>query len=137
MTNYVGNLTPKIACEALRGVGLFFSPEEILIVAREERWAVVLPGERLAWFPASKSGCRRLTVDRRGLRLLADRCVFLAPRTLLLSQSGFEVRQMFPAAAIRGASASAASGIPNWPNGSASRPVPSLRSSIRLSAKRK
>jgi hypothetical protein len=96
MANYVGNLTPKIACEALRGVGLLFSPEEILIAAREERWAVVLPGERLAWFPASRSGCRRLAVERRVLRLLADRCAFRAPRTLLVSQSGFEVRQMVP-----------------------------------------
>ena len=92
----IGNLTPEIACEALRAAGLSCSPDEIQIVAREERWAVVLPGERLAWFPASKSASRRLAVERRVLRLLADRCSFRVPRTLLVSESGFEVRQMVP-----------------------------------------
>jgi len=96
MAHYVGNLTPKMACEALRGAGLSCSLDEILIVAREERWAVVLPGERLAWFPASQSASRRLAVERRVLRLIAERCSFRAPRTLLVSESGFEVRQMVP-----------------------------------------
>jgi len=96
MAHYVGNLTPKMACEALRGAGLSCSFDEILIVAREERWAVVLPGERLAWFPASQSASRRLAVERRVLRLIAERCSFRAPRTLLVSESGFEVRQMVP-----------------------------------------
>ena len=96
MTNSIDELTPEIACEALRGAGLSCSLDEILIVAREERWGVMLPGERLAWFPASKSGSRRLAVERRVPRLLADRCSFRAPRTLLVSESGFEVRQMVP-----------------------------------------
>jgi hypothetical protein len=96
MTDYITDLTPEIACETLRAVGLFCSPEEIQIVAREERWAVMLPGERIAWFPVSESGSRRLTVERCVLRLLADRCSFRVPRTLLLSESGFEVRQMVP-----------------------------------------
>jgi hypothetical protein len=112
MANYVGNLTPELACAALRGAGLPFSPDEIQIVAREERWAVVLPGERLAWFTASKSGSRRLAVERRVLRLLADRCSFRVPQTLLMSQAGFEVRQMVPGRCDPWGSSSAASGIP-------------------------
>ena len=94
MTGYIFDLTPEIACEALRAAGLFCSPDETRIVAREERWAVELPGERLASFPASQSASRRLAVERRVLRLLAERCSFRVPRTLLVSESGFEVRQM-------------------------------------------
>ena len=56
MTSPSGNLTPEIACEALRAAGPFRSADEIQLVAREERWAFVLPGERLAWFPASEIG---------------------------------------------------------------------------------
>jgi len=96
MTRFIGNLTREIACKALRAADLSCSPDEIEIVAREERWAVLLPGERLAWFPASKSASRRLAVERRVLRLLAERCSFRVPRTLLVSKAGFEVRHMVP-----------------------------------------
>jgi hypothetical protein len=91
---YIGDLTPEIACEALRAAGLRCFPDEIEVVRREERWAVALPGERLAWFPASETGSRRLAIERRVLGLLADRCSFRAPRTLFVSESGVEVRQM-------------------------------------------
>jgi len=96
MMDYIANLTPEIACEMLCVAGLRCSPGEIQIVSREERWAIALPGERIAWFPASKSGSRRLAVERRVLRLLTDRCSFQVPRTLLVSESGFEMRQMVP-----------------------------------------
>ncbi|MBV8131811.1 MAG: phosphotransferase [Alphaproteobacteria bacterium] len=96
MAKHIANLTPEIACEMLHAAGLCCSPDEIQIVAREERWAVALPGERLAWFPASESGSRRLAVERRVLRLLGERCFFRVPRTLLVSESGFEIRQMVP-----------------------------------------
>src|SRR5271167_566137 len=96
MTAYITDLTPEIACETLLGVGLFCSPDEIQIVARDERWAVVLPGQRIAWFPASEAGSRRLAVERCVLRLVTDRCSFWVPQTLFVSESGFEVRQMVP-----------------------------------------
>jgi hypothetical protein len=96
MTDYIADLTPEFACETLRPAGLFCSPDEIQIVAREARWAVMLPGERIAWFPASESGSRRLAVERCVLRLVANRCSFRVPRTLFLSEAGFEVRQMVP-----------------------------------------
>ena len=91
-----GDLTAEIACKALRAAGLSCSADEVKIVAREERWAVVLPGERIAWLPASEAASRRLAVERRVLGLLADRCSLRVPRTLLVSESGFEVRQMVP-----------------------------------------
>jgi|SRR6516162_1685759 hypothetical protein len=81
MTDYITHLTPEIACEMLRDAGFGCSADEIRIIAQDERWAAVLPDERLAWFPASVSGGRRLDVERRVLRLLADRCSFRAPRT--------------------------------------------------------
>jgi hypothetical protein len=50
--NYVANLTTEAACEALRGAGMTCSPEDVQIIGRDERWAVLLPSERIAWFPA-------------------------------------------------------------------------------------
>ena len=94
MTDYIANLTPEIACRMLRTAGLSCSPDEIEVLRREERWAVALPRERLAWFPASEAGSRRLAIERRVLGLLADRCSFRVPQTLFVSESGVEVRQM-------------------------------------------
>jgi Phosphotransferase enzyme family len=94
IVNYVANLTAEAACEALRGVGMTCSPEDAQIIARDERWAVLMPGERIAWFPGSESGHRRLTVERRVLHLLAERCSYRAPRILFVSALGFDARQM-------------------------------------------
>jgi hypothetical protein len=94
--NFVANLTAEAACEALRSAGMTCSPEDVQIVAREERWAVLLPGARIAWFPASELGSKRLAVERRVLRLLAERCSYQAPRILFVSACGFDVRQMVP-----------------------------------------
>jgi hypothetical protein len=96
IVNFVANLTTQAACEALRGAGMTCSPEDVEVNAREERWAVSLPGERIAWFPASELGNKRLTVERRVLRLLAERCSYQAPRILFISACGFDVRQMVP-----------------------------------------
>jgi len=95
MASVFTNLTAEAACEALHGAGITCSPDDVQIVAREERWAVSLPGERIAWFPASELGYKRLCAERRVLRLLAERCSFQAPRILLVA-CGFDVRQMVP-----------------------------------------
>lgn len=92
--NFVANLTAEAACETLRGVGIACWPEDVQIIAREERWAVSIPGERIAWFPASELGNKRLAVERRVLRLLAERCSFQVPRILFVSDCGFDLRQM-------------------------------------------
>src|ERR671918_32752 len=96
MQNFVPNLTAQAACEALRDAGVICSPEDVQIVARDERWAVLLPGDRIAWFPASELGNRRLTVERRVLRLLAERCSYRVPQILVVSACGFDLRQMVP-----------------------------------------
>jgi Phosphotransferase enzyme family len=96
IVNYIANLTTEAACEALRGAGMTCSPGDVQIIARDERWAVLLPSEGIAWFPASELGHRRLTVERRVLHLLAVRCSYRAPRILFVSACGFDVRQMVP-----------------------------------------
>jgi hypothetical protein len=96
MVNFVACLTAEAACDALRGAGLTCAPESVQIIAREERWAVSLPDERIAWFPASESGNKRLAVERRVLRLLAERCSYQAPRILFVSPVGFDIRRMVP-----------------------------------------
>jgi hypothetical protein len=113
--------TAEIARRALRDAGLSCSAEEFEISAREERWAVSLPDRRIAWFPGSEAGRRRLAVERRVLQLLADRCSFRAPVILLASDSGFDLRRMVPAGAIPGATTGAAGWTPDWRNGSAAR----------------
>jgi len=80
----------------LREAGIALSPTDLRIEPREERWAVWLPGERIAWFPASARGRERLAIERRVLRLLAERCTFAAPRILFESAAGFDVRAMVP-----------------------------------------
>jgi hypothetical protein len=90
-------VTPEIACEVLAKVGLSFTPAEVQVEAREGRWLVRLPGQRLAWFAASDEGRRYLETERRVLRLLEERCTFGVPRVLLADAArGFDVRAMVP-----------------------------------------
>jgi hypothetical protein len=86
------SLTDEMACNALREAGLDPTPAALRIEAREDRWAVMLPGGQMAWFPANEQGGERLSVERKILRLLADRCSFSAPRVLFESASGYDVR---------------------------------------------
>jgi Phosphotransferase enzyme family len=86
------SLTEEVACDALGEAGLELLPAELRVQAREDRWAVSLPGERMAWFPANDRGRRRLSIERKVLRLLADRCAFAAPRVIFESESGYDLR---------------------------------------------
>ena len=95
MVNFVAQLTAEAVCELLHSSGMTCSPEDVQIVARDERWAVLLPGERIAWLPASEAGSKRLTVEHRVLRLLAERCSYQVPRILFVS-AGLDVRQIVP-----------------------------------------
>jgi hypothetical protein len=85
--NFIAELTLEVACEAIQGAGMTCSPEDIEIVARDERWAVSLPGECIAWFPASEPGSKRLANERRVLSLLAERCSYQVLRILFVSPS--------------------------------------------------
>lgn len=84
------------ACAALREAGIEVSPAQIRLEARDERWLVSLPGECLAWFGANIRGRERLKVERRVLRLLAQRCAFGAPRILFESTQGWDIRRAVP-----------------------------------------
>jgi hypothetical protein len=96
MVNFVANLTAEAVCEALRSAGVACSPKDVVLVARDQRWAVLLPDGRMAWFPASELGNRRLEMERRVLRLLTERCSYQVPRLLFVSDRGFDLRQMVP-----------------------------------------
>lgn len=84
------------ACAALREAGLELSPADVRVEKRDDRWLVRLPGERLAWFPADAKGRARLDIERRVLRLLAERCSFAVPHVLFESAQGWDVRAAVP-----------------------------------------
>jgi aminoglycoside phosphotransferase (APT) family kinase protein len=96
MNNYFSDLSPTLACEALRGVGVECPPQDIVVERREHRWVVALPDDRIAWFAASDIGGKRLAAERRVLRLIAERCTFTVPRVLCVSDLGFDIRRSVP-----------------------------------------
>jgi hypothetical protein len=85
-------LPAEDACALLCEAGFPVSSSDIRIERRDERWAVTLPGDQMAWFPAGDAGRERLAVERRALRLLSERCTFRVPRVLFEHHSGFDVR---------------------------------------------
>ena len=84
------------ACALLEEAGFPVAPSEVRVVARDGRWAVSLPGSRMAWFPADEAGRQRLATERRLLRLLEERCSFRVPRILFEAEAGWEVRALVP-----------------------------------------
>jgi aminoglycoside phosphotransferase (APT) family kinase protein len=81
-------------CALLADGGVDVTPCQIRIEAREDRWAVWLPGGRMAWFPMNPQGAQRLEVERRVLDLLGSRCSFQIPRVLRICGAGGEVRSL-------------------------------------------
>jgi hypothetical protein len=96
MADFISKLTPETATALLRAAGIGCCVEGVQVIARDERWAVPIGGDRIAWFPASELGGTRLATERRVLSLIAQRCSFRAPRLLFVSPCGFDVRQMVP-----------------------------------------
>lgn len=93
----VRELRAEIACEALSKAGFPVTPADVRIEAREERWIVHMPGERMAWFAVSDNARTRLGIERRLLLLLETRCRFAAPRVLAEDiESNFDVRLKVP-----------------------------------------
>ena len=83
--------------ELLAAAGVYCRPHDLQVEAREERWLVRLPGQRLAWFASSARGLEALRRERRVLRLLEAHCSFAAPRVLFESPDGeLDVRSMVP-----------------------------------------
>ncbi len=80
----------------LTAAGFCLAFQDAQIEAREDRWAVLLPRKRMAWFPMNAEGSQRLATERRVLRLLQARCSFQAPRVLFVAEAGWEVRALVP-----------------------------------------
>ena len=87
-------LDAAIASRMLQQAGFAVSPENLRVELRYGRWAVTLPSDRLAWFPADSDGRKRLVQERNVLRLLAQRCSFRVPHILYESDTGFDVRAL-------------------------------------------
>ncbi len=80
----------------LRSAGLSLLSAQVHLEAREDRWLAVLPADRFAWFAANARGRQRLGIERRVLRLLAERCSFQTPCILFESQQGWDLRAGVP-----------------------------------------
>jgi aminoglycoside phosphotransferase (APT) family kinase protein len=78
----------------LQKAGLIQDEDPFEAWERENRLAVPVPGDRLAWFPKSKEGLARLLKERRILRLLERYCSFQAPRILNEHPTGWDVRTL-------------------------------------------
>ena len=89
-------LTVEVVRDALAGAGFPVAAADLRLDRREDRWAVSLPGDRMAWFPANGRGRERLEVERRVLGLLNDRCGFATPKVLAVGEGGFDVRALVP-----------------------------------------
>lgn len=87
-------VTSQDVTAALRKAGFLSSSETAVAEEREHRVIARLSNDRIAWFPSSEEGARRLRVERHALRLLAERCSFAVPKILFESPSGFDVRAM-------------------------------------------
>jgi len=91
---------PSFVSEQLAAAGFHHQPSLLRMELHEEKWLVRLPGQRLAWFAASRRGLKLLDIERRVLRLLEARCSFSAPRLLFESRDGeFDIRTMVPGSA--------------------------------------
>ena len=91
-----GALDAATACALLASVGILVAPEAIRAEPRDDRWAVPLPDDRMAWFPMNPAGERRLAAERRVLDVLAARCSFRVPRVLYADTAGWQVRSVVP-----------------------------------------
>lgn len=76
-------------------LGLELAPGSIRIEPRDDRFAALLPGDRIAWFPTSTNGVTRLAREARVLDLLARHCRFAAPR-VLRSADSWQLRAAVP-----------------------------------------
>jgi aminoglycoside phosphotransferase (APT) family kinase protein len=63
---------------------------------RESRVAVLLLGNRIAWFPRDVVGLEALEREARVLRLLEEHCRFAVPRVLHADSEGWQIRSMVP-----------------------------------------
>ena len=80
----------------LATAGFHPAPQDAQLEERENRWAALLPGQRMAWFPMNADGLQRLATERRVLRLLQACCSFHVPRVLFVAEAGWDSRALVP-----------------------------------------
>jgi aminoglycoside phosphotransferase (APT) family kinase protein len=79
---------------ALVKAGFSHDARVLELHSREDRIAVRMPHDRMAWFPSNEEGRALLTKDRRVLRLLERYCRFSAPRVLYEDEAGWDLRAL-------------------------------------------
>jgi aminoglycoside phosphotransferase (APT) family kinase protein len=84
------------ACLLLSRAGFPTTAETVAVTARDDRWAVSLPGDRMAWFPMNEAASARLATEHRILALLAARCSFRVPRVVHADEAGWQLRELVP-----------------------------------------
>ncbi|MFO1038575.1 MAG: aminoglycoside phosphotransferase family protein [Geminicoccaceae bacterium] len=84
------------ACDLLVAAGFSVDRGTAVLEQRDDRRALTLPGDLMAWFPMTPESAARLAVERRILDLLAARCSFRAPRVVHNHESGWQVRALVP-----------------------------------------
>lgn len=79
---------------ALLNAGFLHDPRALAFDTREDRTAVRVSADRMAWFPSNERGRTALSKERRILRLLQEHCRFPAPRVLYEDVSGWDLRAL-------------------------------------------
>jgi aminoglycoside phosphotransferase (APT) family kinase protein len=80
----------------LAAAGFRFDPGAMQLDPREDRLAVRLPREQIAWFPLNERGRAALANERRVLRLLQMHCQFSVPRVVYENDDGWDLRDLVP-----------------------------------------
>lgn len=90
---------PTAIATALGSIGVTVAPAGLTPLLRDHRFAVRLPGHRIAWFPTDPDGRQRLEREARALSVIARHCRFPVPRLMHRSASGWQLRAEVPGAA--------------------------------------
>ena len=64
------------ACDLLAAAGFTVDRRTAALEPRDDRWAMSLPGDLMAWFPMNEAAAARLAVERRA----APSCAARGPR---------------------------------------------------------
>lgn len=88
--------SPQAVASALAEAGVVIAPAALAVMERDDRFGVILPGDRMAWFPRGEAGSTRLAREARVLRVLGDRCPFRVPAITHQASAGWQLREAVP-----------------------------------------
>jgi aminoglycoside phosphotransferase (APT) family kinase protein len=86
----------RVLATALSAAGFEVDVSELTLVPRDDRLAVLLPENRIAWFPRNANGAERLKREARVLDLLARHCSFQVPTVIGEGPRGWQMRRSVP-----------------------------------------